>query len=162
MQLNHFSLTDSLDELKTKRNVLTKRYHPDKNKSPNATAIMQEINTEYDYVLKHRKEPSKQRPVNNDDDGFLKQAAQNIFHALTHSKGVDYNLLNATFALIKSYQLKPLAEIYLKQYGFQLVNHIQEKVKKERTKLILTTALKLATKGKISPFDFIKVIIKNM
>jgi hypothetical protein len=50
MELKHFKGCKSLDEVKIKYRILSKRYHPDKGGDP---AIMQEINAEHDYIKKN-------------------------------------------------------------------------------------------------------------
>ncbi len=156
MRLHYFKSTDTLEELKQKRNALVKVYHPDKNKNSNATAIMQLINTEYDYLLQHHKELPK-IPF-TDDSVFLKKASQNIFHALTNANAVDYNLLIQTISNISPRQIKPLTVIYFKQYGIQLLNHIQDKVKDKKIKDSIIISIKIATGtiGFIDVFKFFK------
>lgn len=143
MPLLYFKITDSPEVLKQKRNKLVKKYHPDINKSSNATAKMQEINMEYDYVLSNRQLPKQE--TFTQDNNLLKQAAQNIFHALTNGNGVDYILLANTIKSIPAGQLKPLTIIYFQQYGFQLINHIQDRIKDKKIQDAILISMKIAT-----------------
>ncbi len=139
----YFEITDSLEDLKKKRNDLVKIYHPDINKSRDATAKMQQINMEYDYYISLHKQP-KIKPISNDND-FLKQAAQNIFHALTNGNGVDYILLANTIKRVPSGQLKPLTVVYFQQYGFKLISHIQDRIKDKKIQDAILISMKIAT-----------------
>ncbi|OFY87694.1 MAG: hypothetical protein A3F72_13300 [Bacteroidetes bacterium RIFCSPLOWO2_12_FULL_35_15] len=143
MLLLYFKITDSPVELKKKRNALVKLYHPDLNKNRDTNAIMQQINMEYDYVLSNRQQPKQETFTR--DNNFLKQAAQNIFHALTNGNGVDYILLANTIKSIPSGQLKPLTIIYFQQYGFQLINHIQDRIKDKKIQDAILISMKIAT-----------------
>ena len=143
MLLLYFKITDSPEELKKKRNALVKLYHPDLNKNRDTNAIMQQINMEYDYVLNHR-QPPKQETFIPDND-FLKQAAQNIFHALTNGNGVDYILLANTIKSVPSGQLKSLTAIYFQQYGFHLISHIQDRIKNKKIQDAILISMKIAT-----------------
>lgn len=139
----YFEITDSPEELKRKRKELVKIFHPDINKSSDATAKMQQINTEYDYY-KRLHERQKIKPITNDNN-FLKQAAQNIFHALTNGNGVDYILLANTIKSVPSGQLKQLTVIYFQQYGFKLISHIQDRIKDKKIQDAILISMKIAT-----------------
>jgi hypothetical protein len=139
----YFEITDSPDDLKRKRKELVKIFHPDINRSSDATATMQQINTEYDYY-KHLHEQPKKTPIPN-DNGFLKQVAQNIFHALTNGNGVDYILLANTIRSVPSGQLKSLMVIYFQMYGFKLISHIQDRIKDKKIQDAILISMKIAT-----------------
>ena len=142
MLLLYFKISDSPEELKKKRNALVKLYHPDLNKNKNSNAIMQQINMEYDYVLS-QPELHKQEKIL--DSEFLKQAAQNIFHALTNGNGVDYILLTKTIKRVPSGQLKLLTIIYFQQYGIKLISHIQDRIKDKKIQDAILISMKIAT-----------------
>lgn len=150
MLLLYFKITDSQEELKKKRNALVKLYHPDLNKNRDTNAIMQQINIEYDYVLSHRQQ-LKQETIIPDND-FLKQAAQNVFHALTNGNGVDYILLANTIKSIPAGQLKPLTVIYFQKYGFKLISHIQDRIKDKKIQDAILISMKIAT-GNVELID---------
>ena len=142
MLLLYFKITDSPEVLKKKRNTLVKLYHPDVNKNIDTNSIMQQINLEYDFVLSNPKQP-KQETFNNEE--FLKQAAQNIFHALTNGNGVDYILLANTIKSIPAGQLKPLTVIYFQKYGFKLISHIQDRIKDKKIQDAILISMKIGT-----------------
>ena len=47
------SKNDTLDDINKKHKKLARKYHPDINKSSNATKKAQEINQAYDYLKEH-------------------------------------------------------------------------------------------------------------
>lgn len=55
-----FDLNESIEinakELKQRYKIYALKYHPDKNKSPNATEKFQELNSAYEYLRKHYKQ----------------------------------------------------------------------------------------------------------
>jgi len=55
-----FDLNESIEinakELKQRYKIYALKYHPDKNKSPNATEKFQELNSAYEYLSKHYKQ----------------------------------------------------------------------------------------------------------
>lgn len=59
-----FSDINNLADLRNRYKQLLFKYHPDNNSNTNTTAIMQEINSEYDELLKHF--TSNQTSSNND------------------------------------------------------------------------------------------------
>ena len=50
MELKHFKGCNSLEDVKIKYRILSKRYHPDKGGAPE---IMQEVNQEHDFIKKN-------------------------------------------------------------------------------------------------------------
>lgn len=142
----------TLDELRKRRNDLSKVFHPDVNKDKDAKEKMQTILDEYDFVKKNLKEKIKQAPIQEPNKDFLKRAAQNIFHALTNANGVDYNLLSETIQKIPNERLKAVSTTYFNQYGFDLVNHINKLVKDKKVKKIITLTIKAST-GDLNAFE---------
>lgn len=53
MNIKYFSKTNNINQLKKEYKELVKKYHPDNNKD-DTLAIMQKINSEYDYIIKNR------------------------------------------------------------------------------------------------------------
>lgn len=153
MRLLYFKQTDTLEQLKKERNRLAKKYHPDKNKSPDAIKTMQAINTEYEYVLSGKAIPTQ--IINVEDFEAIKQASKNIHHATVIEKNINYQLLYNTFQVLRYDQLKPLTEFYLKKYGIDLITDLEKKITNKRTKAILLTGLKYAN-GKGSFIDIFK------
>lgn len=144
----------TLDELRKRRNDLSKVFHPDVNKDKDAIEKMQSIQEEYDFVKKNLKEKIKQAPIQEPEPNkeFLKRAAQNIFHALTNANGVDYDLLSETIQKIPNERLKAVSTMYFNQYGFDLVSHINKLVKDKKIKKIITLTIKAST-GDLNAFE---------
>lgn len=159
MHLNYFNDTDSIDDINREYKRLSKLYHPDINKDINENEKMKAINVERDYVLQHRQEPAKKESSIQDEE-FLRRVAQNIFHALTNAKGVDYNLLVSTINKITYEEVKPITSIYFRTYGFDLVKHIQSLVKDKTTKDAIITFLNVA-KENPGIFNLVNFLIKN-
>jgi len=133
MHLRYFNITDSPDELNKKRKALVKIHHPDRakeNEKAIKNKIMQDINVEYDYVLKngakkHEKEPvfngRYRRSSPNFDD---LRVAQNIFHALTNLSGVDMGLLLQSIHKISD--LHRVMQLFKEMYGSSLSKSLRD------------------------------------
>ena len=72
----------SIDELRQKYKELLIKYHPDNN-SEDTTSIMQEINSEYDYLIKKLKGESTST---YDDSSFSEDDFKNILNELAKLK----------------------------------------------------------------------------
>lgn len=135
MVLKYFKITDTLDELKQKRNELAKKYHPDRYTEPNkkeqSSKIMALINTEYDFILKNYKHLTKEKlnsryqTVYNNSEA--KQQATAIFHALTNRTGVDKQVLIKTISEIKNFEA--VYDLYGKQYSISTIAHVVKQIK---------------------------------
>lgn len=161
MRLRYFKNKNYTNaSLKADRNDLAKKFHPDICKDKDATQKMQIIKDEYEYLKKNIKEDP--RPLNdsklhsvkepNANLEFLKKAAQNIFHALTSAKGVDYTLLMDTINKIPNGLFKDIAAVYFNQYGFDLITHVNTLVKVQKIKKLIILSLKVS-KGELNIFE---------
>lgn len=151
------------ESLKKRRNELVKVFHPDVNKNSDAHEKIKAIYNEYDYIKKNLKEEPKQAlPTEKErshNSIFEHRAAQNIFHALTDSKGVDYTLLMDTIKMIPDEKLKAISIIYFNVYGFNLINHISKLVKDKEKREFITLTIKAAT-GDLGAIDLIRFMQK--
>ncbi|HEY0029157.1 MAG TPA: hypothetical protein VGC65_00250 [Bacteroidia bacterium] len=161
-KLKFFDIRLSLPVLKKMRNDYALKHHPDKQKNEAAAKaasdMMALINDEYDYVINPKNRipvisPSAGGPIfNKAKRGFYqhtgkstfgdysekeKRQAQDLFHALSNGKGVDYdqfvNVANSITNWIA------IIDIYSRVYG-NLYEHIKCYVKDpENIQYILTT-----------------------
>lgn len=152
MHLHYFKSIKTLDELKTERNRLMKKFHPDVNKNTNDLAKVQEINCEYDFLypkLEKGESPKATPPPNNE---FLKKQAQSIFYALTNVNGVNATLLCQTLSNVPDNQYKALAGVYFKEHGVDLISHISNKMKNKKAKIMVVLTIRAAI-GELSEME---------
>lgn len=71
MTIKWLNNLNSVDELRQKYKELLVKYHPDNNKD-DTTSIMQEINSEYDYLIKKLKGESTSNDNFSFDDSEFK------------------------------------------------------------------------------------------
>ncbi|GEM_PF-5191371 len=161
MHLHYFKSIKTLDELKTERNKLMKKFHPDVNKNSNDLAKVQEINCEYDFLYSKFEKgelPKATPPPNNE---FLKKQAQSIFYALTNVNGVNATLLCQTLSNVPDNQYKALTAVYFKEHGVDLINHISKQMKNDKAKKIVVLTIKAAT-GELSLlelYQYFKIVL---
>lgn len=167
MRLNYFKIEMTAEELKKERNRLWKIHHPDKAKEadrPLKNKIMQEINAEYDYVLKNgQKQPendgyrkwtgSHYKP--NESKGFKNRSTlqeifvQNIFHALTKNSGVDIDLLLKTLSQIneREIDIDIISDLFHKTYHVSLFEMVNQKFQSGYTLFFLTKYLAICAES---------------
>ena len=139
MLLNYFNITDTPDELKSRRNALVKIHHPDKAKEADKAAktkIMQQINMEYDYVLKNaQREPvfnGKFKRASRPESKYktAKAQAQALFHALTQENGIDMDLLFKVLDGLTDVDI--VGSLFTLQYGGSIFSYIKKYASTEK------------------------------
>lgn len=123
MNLKYFTMADSDEELKAKRNKLVKQHHPDKapeHLKTEKTGIMQRINQEYQYVLNNRVKKGKSSDQLKQEQEIIREAAQRFFHALTSAKGVDVEMLISALEYAPEY-FDRVCHHFNKEYNASLV-----------------------------------------
>lgn len=113
MKKSYFSNTTNLQELKKEYKQLVKKYHPDNNKD-DTLAIMQEINNEYDYILKNRiffeNDEQKQKEIK------FSNAMKNIIQKIINYENIKIDIIGSWIWLEgNTYPIKD----ELKNYGFR-------------------------------------------
>jgi hypothetical protein len=147
MKLYYFNINDTPEVLKSKRNNLVKKHHPDKateGQKAVKTEIMKRINSEYEFLLKENKRSKiaeraestqEQKPINKDTI----EQAQNIFHALTHLTSIDYLLLIGTIMAITDW--KEVSKVYYRMYGISTLIHLKKVLPSKELEKILKVVL---------------------
>jgi len=142
MKLYYFDIKDSPDVLKSKRNALIKKHHPDKapeHQKAAKTEIMKRINAEYEFLTKEHKHPQVQEKFKQSKSPLVNkeatEQAQNIFHAITNLDTINYLLLISTVTEIKNW--KEVSDIYTRMYGVSTLKHLKKVIpSKELEKML--------------------------
>lgn len=92
-KLNWFKNVETIEELKKQFKKLVFAHHPDRCKDENATANMQEINSEYDFLFK------KVKDIHDGIDRETKQ--RTTYKAKTPTSETPDDFRNIVYALIK-------------------------------------------------------------
>lgn len=112
MELKHFKGCKSLDEVKIKYRVLSKRHHPDKGGNP---ATMQEINAEHDYIKKNGLSSNAQiEKLKIEFEGFAFEF--NASHGLTQDILDKAMIEFDKFLTMKSPMLRPMLRTAFKAF----------------------------------------------
>ena len=155
MNLKYFTMIDSDEELKAKRNKLVKQHHPDKapeHLKVEKTGIMQRINQEYQYVLNNRVKKGKTSDQLKHDQEIIREAAQRFFHALTSSKGVDIEMLISALEYAPDY-FDRVCDHFRKEYNAPLVVSIAKAINNTKLTTDQTNRLNEAVKKCKIPKD---------
>lgn len=172
MQQKYFNINDSLEALKARRREYAKKYFPDKYQTvaeqDKATAIMQEINSEYDFVtnpenrLKYQKAKPRvatKKPNWTANAAVEEKQAQNLFHALTNGGKVDMTLLIDTLNSISNHA--GVIDIYQKKYNSDLVRDVYKYIKDEKYRDAIANHLKKIVISRVFK-GFADFITKNI
>lgn len=173
MQLKYFNINDSLEALKARRREYAKKYFPDKYQTvaeqDKATAIMQEINAEYDFVtnaenrLKYQKSAKPLRATRKpnwvSNAAVEEKQAQNLFHALTNGGKVDMILLIDTLNSISNHG--GVIDIYQKKYNSDLLRDVYKYIKDERYRDAIANHLKKIVISRVFK-GFAEFLTKNI
>ncbi|MGQ0829411.1 MAG: hypothetical protein ACT4ON_13565 [Bacteroidota bacterium] len=152
MQLHYFSIKDTPEILKSKRNALVKKHHPDKapeHLKAAKTEIMKHINSEYDFLLKEYKRPKVQdKSKHSQYTSVNKKAteqAQNIFHALTQFSSINYLLLFTTVIEINDWE--EVSKAYSRMYGISTLKHFKKTMPTSKVENLIKLILKLQNRA---------------
>ena len=164
MKLNYFTITDTADELREKRNALAKKHHPDKfpdAKKRAQTVIMSAINDEYTWCMANGCKPKITVPA-----GDPQKQAQALFHALTNLHSIDVELLLKTIKQITDWDgvLKAYAGSYGTTLIFDATNHIADEELRNQVLDVIMSSAGMATRFKQTAktvYDIFKNLSKN-